>query len=71
MASQASIADVRSETFEADGDGRATARRFAWAIMVNDRRSAVALLAPAIRFRHLIPRVRERSGAPTRRSTSS
>jgi TusA-related sulfurtransferase len=34
----------------------ATARRFIGAVMSNDRRAAVATLAPAVRFRHLIPR---------------
>ena len=56
MASQARIADVRWNPVEADGDRLATARRFAEAIMANDRGGAVALLSPAVRFRHLVPR---------------
>jgi len=34
----------------------ATARRLVDAVMSNDREGAVATLAPAVRFRHLIPR---------------
>ncbi|TMK18380.1 MAG: sulfurtransferase TusA family protein [Actinobacteria bacterium] len=34
----------------------ATARRFVEAVMSNDRDAAIATLAPAVRFRHLLPR---------------
>jgi TusA-related sulfurtransferase len=59
MASQASIADARSEPITATrrgGDPLATARRFVEAVLADDRDGAAALLAPAVRFRHLIPR---------------
>jgi TusA-related sulfurtransferase len=56
MASQASIADARSEVAQGDAAPLATARSFAEAIMANDPADAVALLAPAVRFRHLIPK---------------
>jgi TusA-related sulfurtransferase len=59
MATQAVITEARSEPttlIERDSGPLVAARRFAEAIMSTDRDAAVAMLAPAIRFRHLIPR---------------
>ena len=59
MARRGSIADVRSEPgrrVDRDDEPLAVARRFVEAVMSKDHDSATAALAPAVRFRHLIPR---------------